>query len=332
LSNHASFYLGNRTLQTFGPTLPFLFKVLSVEKALSIQAHPSKDLASQLHISKPDLYKDGNHKPEIALPITRFEALCGFRSTTQVAEFVKRVPELAACANHVSTGAPFDLRRGFENLMRQSEEIISKNVAHLVQRLQNQDPATRSAEDELVLRLHAQYGNDVGVLCVYFLNYVTVEPGTFIYCAPNEPHAYLSGECVECMACSDNVVRAGLTPKPKDVDTLLRMLTYRDDLCGELISTGKKVADGIELYDPPVPEFKVLSVKLGSSGPRKIVLDGPAIVAALMDVSGGDMVVTASEPALNEKQALAKGGVYFVRSGVELTFAPGQGHVYVATC
>lgn len=34
-----------------------------------------------------------------------------------------------------------------------------------------------------------------------------------MYLAANVPHAYLSGEAVECMATSDNVVRAGLTPK-----------------------------------------------------------------------------------------------------------------------
>ena len=33
-------------------------------------------------------------------------------------------------------------------------------------------------------------------------------------------------DCVECMACSDNVVRAGLTPKFKDKQTLCDMLTY----------------------------------------------------------------------------------------------------------
>ena len=34
-----------------------------------------------------------------------------------------------------------------------------------------------------------------------------------IYLAANVPHAYISGELVECMATSDNVIRAGLTPK-----------------------------------------------------------------------------------------------------------------------
>lgn len=47
-------------------------------KALSIQAHPDKELARTLHKLHPDLYKDGNHKPEMALALTNFEALCGF--------------------------------------------------------------------------------------------------------------------------------------------------------------------------------------------------------------------------------------------------------------
>jgi mannose-6-phosphate isomerase len=52
--------------------------VLSVGKALSIQAHPDKELARMLHKLHPDMYKDGNHKPEMALAMTNFEALCGF--------------------------------------------------------------------------------------------------------------------------------------------------------------------------------------------------------------------------------------------------------------
>lgn len=43
---------------------------------------------------------------------------------------------------------------------------------------------------------------------------------------PNEPHAYIQGDIVECMINSDNVVRGGLTPKLKDVDTLVSMLDY----------------------------------------------------------------------------------------------------------
>lgn len=35
-------YLGSKSIEKFGVDLPFLFKVLSVNKALSIQVHPSK--------------------------------------------------------------------------------------------------------------------------------------------------------------------------------------------------------------------------------------------------------------------------------------------------
>lgn len=49
-------------------------------KALSIQAHPDRDLAAVLHEQHPDVYKDGNHKPEMALALTEFGALCGFIS------------------------------------------------------------------------------------------------------------------------------------------------------------------------------------------------------------------------------------------------------------
>lgn len=45
--------------------LPFLFKVLSIRKALSIQVHPNKTEAEKLHALHPDIYKDPNHKPEV---------------------------------------------------------------------------------------------------------------------------------------------------------------------------------------------------------------------------------------------------------------------------
>lgn len=45
--------------------LPFLFKVLSIRQALSIQVHPAKAEAEKLHALQKDLYRDPNHKPEV---------------------------------------------------------------------------------------------------------------------------------------------------------------------------------------------------------------------------------------------------------------------------
>lgn len=64
-----------------GTSLTFLFKVLSVRTALSIQAHPNKALAEKLHVEFPDKYKDPNHKPEIAVALVDdFLACYGFAS------------------------------------------------------------------------------------------------------------------------------------------------------------------------------------------------------------------------------------------------------------
>ena len=59
--------LGDKVLEKFDGKLPFLFKVLSVNKSLSIQAHPNKSHAEQLHSERPDIYRDPNHKPEMAI-------------------------------------------------------------------------------------------------------------------------------------------------------------------------------------------------------------------------------------------------------------------------
>ena len=66
---HTPLALGPEVLSNYGNTLPFLFKVISIRQALSIQAHPDKVLAKQLHATWPDWYKDDNHKPELALAV-----------------------------------------------------------------------------------------------------------------------------------------------------------------------------------------------------------------------------------------------------------------------
>jgi mannose-6-phosphate isomerase len=83
--------------------------------------------------------------------------------------------------------------------------------------------------------------------------------------AANEPHAYLSGDCVEVMATSDNVVRAGLTPKFRDVQVLCDMLTYK--LGAPEILTGDVVDACTRRYVPPFDEFllDVVTVSRGTA-------------------------------------------------------------------
>ena len=74
--------------------LPFLFKLLSAAKALSIQVHPDLEKAQEgfhreqvrgISLDAPDRnYPDNNHKPEIIVALSPFYALSGFRQTTEI--------------------------------------------------------------------------------------------------------------------------------------------------------------------------------------------------------------------------------------------------------
>ena len=88
--------LGEKVAKEFGGQLPFLFKVLSINKALSIQAHPTKSHAEQLHKMAPDKYPDPNHKPEMLIVLRDFEGFCGFRPFEEIQHFLSSVPELRA--------------------------------------------------------------------------------------------------------------------------------------------------------------------------------------------------------------------------------------------
>ena len=59
--NHA--LMTSKIGERYGGKLPFLFKVLSINKALSIQAHPNKRLAEKLHNKDPKNYP-GSTSPQ----------------------------------------------------------------------------------------------------------------------------------------------------------------------------------------------------------------------------------------------------------------------------
>lgn len=66
------------------------------------------------------------------------------------------------------------------------------------------------------------------------------------------------------MATSDNVVRAGLTPKFKDVDTLVDMLDYTPRSREDNIMSHSTAEDdsNIAIFQPPVPDFAVHRIQV----------------------------------------------------------------------
>nr|SVE83705.1 EOG090X07LH [Daphnia pulex] len=269
--------LGDAEKKSFGTDLPFLFKALSVAKALSIQAHPNKKHAEELFATRPDLYKDPNHKPEMVTAwLGPFEALCGFRPIADIKFFIQEIDELAAVVGKAAcealvkaesdSGEMQALRECFSALMNSSEESIASALQQFEKRIPSLSAEKKeSLQCELFTRIAADFPGDVGCWSVYFMNYVVLQEGESMFLGPNVPHAYIFGDCLECMACSDNVVRAGLTPKFKDIDTLCSMLDYQPGPVDRFRMQWTAVDAFCQECFPPVPDFAMARLRLPAS-------------------------------------------------------------------
>ncbi|KAI4346885.1 hypothetical protein L6164_007748 [Bauhinia variegata] len=317
--------LGEKVLERWGCDLPFLFKVLSVAKALSIQAHPDKELARTLHKLQPDVYKDGNHKPEMALAITEFEALCGFISLEELKAVLRAVPEIVELVGAEDTDLILKINDQdgeetvrpvfqaiFTQLMSASKDRVTEAIDRLKNRLLAESQVRQLTEKEkLVLLLEKQYRADIGVISAFFLNHVKLNPGEALYLGANEPHAYISGECVECMATSDNVVRAGLTPKYRDVQTLCSMLTYKRG--SPEILQGVHLNPYVTRYLPPFDEFEVDCCIL----PKGKTLVFPAVPGpSIFLVTAGKGTMNAESP---KDLVVTEGDVVFAAANTEIS-------------
>jgi mannose-6-phosphate isomerase len=304
----------------FGSKLPFLFKVLSIGKALSIQAHPNKKLAEQLHARDPKNYPDDNHKPEMTIAITPFDGLCGFRPLAEISHFLTTVPSLRSLVGDKEAEAyetavkgretsetkddeesnKKALQRAFGSLMNSKKEDVEAASRQLVESAKKEGsdfargglPSTSGKElADLVVRLNSQFPGDIGLFVLFFLNYLKLEVGEAMFLKADDIHAYLSGDIIECMAASDNVVRAGFTPKFKDVDTLISMLTYSYAPISEqkmepvdypyvtLNTVAYSSGSEATLYDPPIDEFSVVKTDLKKKGAKATFeqIAGPSI-------------------------------------------------------
>jgi len=316
--------LGEKCLKRFGNDLPFLLKVLSVAKALSIQAHPDKQLAEKLHEGKPHMYKDANHKPEMALAVTEFEAMSGFISEPK--EALEKCPELKALTgisleemDEMKEDKKAQMKYLFTKVMLAEKEEVAKQVRALVKRLEEAEGkgGNDDERDRLALRLNGQYPDDVGVMCAYLLNYIKLQPGEAVYMAANEPHAYLDGECVEVMATSDNVVRAGLTPKARDTEILCDMLTYK--LGKPEVLTGDVIDKNTKRYSPPFDEFELEVISCSKNETAELtVSQGPSI-----------LLVKNGKGTLNDDVAIEKGSVVFANANEKMTLISDDGEVSI---
>ncbi|QRV72320.1 mannose-6-phosphate isomerase [Ceratobasidium sp. AG-Ba] len=327
--------IGDAVRKRFGDDLPFLFKVLAIEKALSIQAHPNKELAEKLHKERPDVIQ-----PEMAIAITPFSGFCNFRPLNEIALYLTTVPEFASLISRsnphaISSFTPESsdpkpaLRTLFEALMTASDDQVKSALDTLINRYEGGGAKQEEAGvSELAQKLAKQYPGDVGVFCVFLLNVVELKEGEAMFLQADEPHAYISGDIIECMATSDNVVRAGLTPKLRDVPTLVSMLTYNSGPADaqrmkpqDFPSDSSSEPDSYTtLYDPPIPEFSVLltDIPLSKSASHR-PLDGPSIFI----VTSGSGTLEFNSGS-NKTEIKSEGEVWFVGAGTGVKFTAGS--------
>lgn len=263
--------LSKATAEQFGE-LPYLFKVLAAGQALSIQVHPSKEEA-EVGFAREEVqgidrsaaqrnYRDPNHKPELVYALTPYQAMNGFRAFDDIlARFTHMVgavhmPTVQALlevfkANNTSYG----LKAFFTGLLSLRGDYKLQSLAALLEYVklhQKQD-----LEDDLcglVLELAQSYPSDIGLFAPFMLNVLTLKPGQAMYLDARTPHAYLKGAGLEIMANSDNVLRAGLTPKHIDVDELAKCTLFEEKPVESLLCQPE--TDGYYHHYPvSVPDF-----------------------------------------------------------------------------
>ena len=305
--------LGPTASARFGGRLPYLFKVLDVARMLSIQVHPTKEQAAagfaRENAAGIDLgaaernYKDEDHKPEVAVALTDFWMLHGFRPLGQIAEALRKVPELCSIMPDfsqrlVSAGDATQARRDlirdlYRAVMTMPQERVDLLLNALVERLASGARSDRDSPDYWVARATVTFppvgGHcDRGIFSIYLLNLVHLLPGQGTFQPAGTLHAYLEGVTVELMASSDNVLRGGLTRKHVDVSELMGILSF-DDGTAQVLD-GESAGSPDRVYRTPSDDFELSRLNLApggqylghaTHGPDSIiVLEGAATLSA----------------------------------------------------
>ena len=207
--------LSTEVAEKYGSRLPFLFKVLSIRKALSIQAHPNKKLAEQLHAKDSKNYPDDNHKPEMTIAITPFTGLCGFRPLAEISHFLSSIPTLRSIVGEdnakefVETSKGSNeaankrvLQQAFTALMETSPDTLELAAQELIESAKKDgdsfagggvEASSGRELSELMQTLNIQFPGDIGLFVCFFLNYVKLEVGEAMFLKADDIHAYLSG-------------------------------------------------------------------------------------------------------------------------------------------
>jgi mannose-6-phosphate isomerase len=288
--------LGTACATRFGGRLPFLLKVLAAEKALSIQVHPSREQAEAGYREEVERglaagdksrnYVDDWPKPEILCALTRFEVLAGMRTPADAAALLGAVgtreleplaADLALAADQGGAAGPASLSGALAAILTWPAAGRAALIAAVtagcerVAAVGGEYAATAAA----TVRIAADHPGDLGVVASLLLRHQVLHPGEAVFLPAGGPHSYLHGTGVELLANSDNVVRAGLTPKHIDVPELLNLI---DPAAAVPVIKPRQAGAGVLAYDSPAPEFRLYRAEPGAGDVALPGGGGPRIV------------------------------------------------------
>ncbi|MGH1561493.1 mannose-6-phosphate isomerase, class I [Mumia sp. DW29H23] len=273
-----------------GGTLPYLLKILAIAKPLSLQVHPEAVMAERGFVRENErgvalgaphrVFKDPHHKPEMVYALTPFEGLIAFRPTAEVWHVLEGLESpLARRLDEELRADP-----GFPGLVRMVGRLLSPWMGPTQDELEGfvaecrEKYATgkdRRRAYETVAQLAEHHPGDPGLVVAALLNRIRLEPGQAAFVEVGVLHAYLSGTCVEVMAGSDNVLRAGLTSKHIEPQALVDCV--RMGMAEAHVVTPKEEG-GVSVFAPDVDEFALAVASVDAASSTVLPGTGPRIV------------------------------------------------------
>lgn len=294
-------------------------------KALPLQVHPDRKLAEQLHRTDPKKFGDPNHKPEIAVALSKFELFAGWKPLNDIQAIFGLKPLQRFVPSGHTHFNDETLRRISKSLLEAPENVVAETINQLGS-LPESAFGQHLYIPGLLDRLRKQYTefDNGNLIAVLMMNFLTLGPGDAVFIPADGIHAYLSGDIVECMARSDNVLNTGFCPRAErdSVDLFTQALTFVPHDPEEAILPSQKSDKGMNgktrEYAPPISEFNMLATCLnaGESETVKSIL-GPSIM--IVTKGSGKMRVP------NKTFDIQEGYVYFVGQGVPLEFETESG-------
>lgn len=280
-----SYWLGKKITEQFG-RLPFLLKVLDVKDMLSIQVHPNKQSAEigYKHENEKGIpldaphrnYKDDNHKPEVMIALSEFWLLHGFAE--DIEDRLSNHPFLHPFIPVFEKGG---IEALYSHLMQLTQEEVNQIISPLASTIipaYRKGELSKSSPDFWAARaienLCKNGHFDRGIFSIYLFNILRLNTGDGIFQGAGMPHAYLEGQNIELMSNSDNVLRAGLTPKFIDIPELLKNTLFNVTIPKVI----KAQQTEEQIFDCPVPDFNIRSLHLLQGKSKLINSDRPTML------------------------------------------------------